>query len=563
MSIPPTSIQSADSRIADYGGAVGSARIERLLRDPRLMTSIVVLGVALRLWAYASNTSLYLDEILLARNILDLPMRQLVTQTLLFDQVAPRGFLLVERLATMIFGQGELALRLFPFVCAIASVILFRRVSERVLTGAASAAALLLFAIGVPFIRFGADVKQYEVDVAAAIVLLLLAFDLREREASKKSFVLFGMVGFGVIWFSQASVLVMAGLGLSLAADWLITRDGRAARGLFITVPLWAAASLVALIVGLHSMSASTRQFMHDFWAGGFLPLPLQLSVDLHWLWDRWTSLFEDATLLRYRWPTVFVMVAIVGFVGLWRQRRPVALLLLGPFFVCTAAAIAQQYPFRGRLVVWLLPSLLLVVAAGAEWLRRKTNFFHPIFGGVLVVVLLVPPVLALVAAPPPYEIEHHRELLGYLQQHSRPGDPVYVLQLQQIGMSFYGPRYGLRSSEWRTGVCDENETRPYIKDVDRYRGVPRLWVLSGSGRPLRPIHASVRHYLSTIGVKRDSLSLPSLTLGSVSIELYDLSDATRLGAATADSFPVPPMPTDPRLVCREWTRADFGTATH
>jgi hypothetical protein len=563
MSIPTISTQSADSRIADYTEATRSARIERLLRDPRLMTSIVVLGVTLRLWAYAPNTSLYLDEILLTRNILDLPIRQLLTQPLLLDQVAPRGFLLVERLAVMIFGQSELALRLFPFLCAVASMILFRRVAERALTGAAPAAALFLFAIGVPFIRFGADVKQYEVDVATAIVLVLLALDLLEREASTKSLVLFGMVGFGVIWFSQASVLVMAGLGLSLAVDWLITRDKIAARGLFITIPVWAAASLLALNVGFHSMSATTRQFMHDFWAGGFVPLPLRLSADLHWFWDRWTSLFEDATLLHYRWPAVFVMVAIVGFVGLWRQRRPVALLLLGPFIVCMAAAVAQQYPFRGRLMVWLLPSLLLVVAAGAEWLRRQTGSFHPVFGGALMIVLFVPPVLALAVAPPPYEIEHHRELLSYLKQHRGPGDPVYVLQLQQIGTSFYVPRYGLQRGEWRTGVCDENETRAYIKDVDRYRGVPRLWVLSGSGRPLRPVHASVRNYLSTIGVKRDSLSLPSLTLGSVSIELYDLSDATRLRAATADSFSVPPMPTDPRLVCREWTRPDFGTASH
>jgi hypothetical protein len=439
-------------------------------------------------------------------------------------------------------------------------VILFRRVAERVLAGAAPAAALSLLAIGVPFIRFGANVKQYEADIVVAIALLLLALDLREREASTNRLLLYGIVGFVVIWFSQASVLVMAGLGLSLSMEWLITRDRRVARGLLISIPMWAAASLVALVIGLHIMSATTRQFMHDFWAGGFVPWPLRLQADLHWFWDRWISLFDDATLLRYRRPAVFVVVAAVGIVELWRQRRPVALLLLGPFLVCLAAAVAHQYPFRGRLVVWLLPSLLLVVAAGVEWLRCKASFFHPVVGGALMMALLVPPVLALVAAPPPYEIEHHRELLSYLKEHRQPGDSIYVLQLQQIGTSFYGPRYGLLPSEWTAGVCDENEPRSYTKDVDRYRGVRRLSVLSGSGRPLRPIHAAVRYYLGTIGVKTDSLSLPSLTLGSVSIELYDLSDPTRLRAATADSFPRPPMPADPRPGCRGWTKADFGT---
>jgi hypothetical protein len=375
------------------------------------MTSIVLLGAALRVWAYASNTSLYLDEILLTRNILDLPVSHLLTQPLLLDQVSPRGFLLVERLALMIFDQGELALRLFPFVCAVVSVILFRRLAERTLTGAGPALSLLLFAIGVPFIRFGADVKPYEVDVAAAIGLLLLVLDRQEREASTKRL--------------------------------LLSRDRRTTRPLAITIPLWAAGCVVALLVGLRSMTPATCQFMHDFWAAGFLPLPLRLPAAFRWLGDRWASLFSDPTLLRYSWPEIFVVVALVGVVALWSRRRPVALLLPG---------------------------------------------------------------------------------------------------------------------EWTTGVCDENETRAYIKDVDRYRGVPRLWVLSGSGRPLRPVHAAVQSYLSSIGAKRDSVSLPSLTVGSVSIELYDLSDPTRLGATTADVFSVPPMPTDPRPGCREWTRPDFGT---
>ncbi len=48
----------------------------------------------------------------------------------------------------------------------------------------------------------------------------------------------------------------------------------------------------------------------------------------------------------------------------------------------------------------------------------------------------------------------------------------------------FYGPRFGLKPDEWVTGVCDRNETRPYIRDVDRYRGIRGLWVLSGGALP-------------------------------------------------------------------------------
>src|SRR5215468_10015329 len=105
----------------------GGAKIAASSYQARIMLFLVLLGIALRAWAYFRDTSLYLDEILLSRNILDLPMRVLLTKPLGLDQVAPRGFLLFERLSVAIFGPNEMALRLVPFLCGIASLFLFRR----------------------------------------------------------------------------------------------------------------------------------------------------------------------------------------------------------------------------------------------------------------------------------------------------------------------------------------------------------------------------------------------------------------------------------------------------
>jgi hypothetical protein len=237
-------------------------------------------------------------------------------------------------------------------------------------------------------------------------------------------------------------------------------------------------------------------------------------------------------------------------------MRRDVALLVLGPFVVAVAAAVAHQYPLRGRLMLYLVPSLFLLVGAGAGWLARAlSRRAHPTLGVALTTLLLVPPALALGRDPPPYEIEHSRSVFAYLQQARRPGDAVHVFPLSRIAALYYGPRYGLGLGEWTTSVCDRSDTRAYVRDVDRYRGQPRVWLLTAGVPPFRTARAAVRGYLSTIGVKRDSLVLPSLTFQSVSLELYDLSDSTRLRAADAASFPVRPMPTNPRPGCRPWAR--------
>jgi hypothetical protein len=529
------------------------ARLEGALRSARLATILVMLGVALRVWAWAGNPALSLDEILLSRNILGLTSRELVTQPLKLDQVAPRGFLLVEKAAVDVLGGNELALRLFPFLCGVAGVFLFRRLAERTLDGLAVPFALALFAIGVPFIKYGAEVKQYSVDVTATVLLLVLALGLRTPNVSTRRLVLIGAAGFVIIWFSQASVLVMGGIGVALALQWLLTRDRPTGRALLITIPLWAAASAVAIIAGLRSMTPTTREFMDDFWRGGFVPFPLGLST-VRWFWNQTLSLFTDVTLLHYRWPVVFTVAMVLGFVAVWRSRRDVALLLFGPLVAAIAAALAHQYPFRGRLMLYLVPIVLLAIAAGTELVRRSVSRLHPALGGAAMAALLVAPAIAIVDPLPPYELEHHRAVLAYLQKNRRPGDVVYVFPLSRIGMLFYGPRYGLQPSDWTTAACDRNDTRAFVRDVDRYRGTARLWVLTSATPAFRTARLALRGYLSTIGVKRDSLSLPSIA-GGVTLDLFDLSDPVRLESASADAFPVQPMPTNPRPGCRPWVR--------
>jgi hypothetical protein len=516
---------------------------------------LVMLGVGLRVWAYVGNRSFWLDEILLSRNIVALPLRSLLTEPLQLDQVAPRGFLLVEKLAVLAFGDSELVLRLFPFLCGITGLVLFRRVAERVLDGPAVPFAVGLFALGIPFIRYAAEVKQYGIDATVAVLVLLVALDLEERLASTRRLVLVGLIGAALGWISQASMLVMAGTGVALALRWLGARDRQTGRVLLISMPWWALGAVLAGAAGLRSMTPSTRDFMHGFWAQGFYPFPVRVGSGARWFMTQMASMFTDPSLLRYGLPAVFLLVGLVGFGVLWRTRRDTAVLLLASIAVALAAAVAHQYPFRGRLLCYLLPGILLTISAGVEWIRRQLSRGHGSLGWAAMLGLAVPPVIAIVTTPPPYDIEHHRDILAYLERHRQPGGVLYVFPLSRVGALFYGPRFGLAPGAWTTAVCDRDDTRAYLRDVDRFRGVRRLWVISAGAVVLRPAREAVRDYLSTIGVRRDALAFPSLMFRDSGIELYDLSDSTRLRAATAASFPVRPMPTNPPPGCRPWAR--------
>ena len=265
----------------------------------QLTTAFVVLGVALRVWNFVAVSSLWLDEILLSRNILGRGVWQLLTEPLQLDQVAPPGFLLVEKLTVLALGGHELSLRLFPFFCSIAGLFLFRKLAETTLQGIAAPIAMALFATSVPLIRFAAEVKQYECDATAAIVLLLLALRLRQRAGSRRFRVGAGLAGLAIVWFSQASVLVLCGLGAAFAILWLAARDRPALETLLITVPLWALACAAAVAAGARSMAPATRAFMYQFWGAGFPSRPLGWGA-FGWAWEATLSVFTDRTVELY-----------------------------------------------------------------------------------------------------------------------------------------------------------------------------------------------------------------------------------------------------------------------
>jgi 4-amino-4-deoxy-L-arabinose transferase-like glycosyltransferase len=527
-----------------------------LCRRPFLL-ALLVLGVALRLYQYACDTSLWFDELSVARNIAHRSAAQLLLEPLAYNQVAPVGFIVAEKLVSRVLGESDLALRLFPLLCGLLALPLFLRLAERLLDGYAVPFAVAVFAIGAPFLRFSAEVKQYGPDLAATLALSLMALSLREADSGRARCVLAGIAGAVLVWFSQATFFVMAGLGAALVLAWLRDRDAPTRRAIRTTIPIWAAASFAAIAVSVRHITPETRAFMDQFWRvrGSFFPWPVKQASDLLWLWDRVVQIFEDDMMLRYRWPVLYGYLVIAGMVLLWRRNRFGALVLLGPIGVTVLAAVAHQYPFRTRLILFLVPAFVLAVAQAAEGIRRLAARAHPFVGAILMAGLFAAPALALVETPPPYRVEDYKTVLAFLRAHWKAGDVVYVFPNPYGAMERYGAEYGVRREDYVVGGCWRDDLSPYLVDVDRLRGRSRVWFFASSVPPFHPARRTIERYLQTIGIGHEAIAVPSAKpLNPVSVQLFDLSDPARLSSASALTFRVESLG-ELRPLCGDWVK--------
>jgi hypothetical protein len=84
------------------------------------------------------------------------------------------------------------------------------------------------------------------------------------------------------------------------------------------------------------------------------------------------------------------VLLFLAGCLVMSRQKTTIFALLMAPFGFTLAATFLHQYPFHGRLVLFLVPAILIMLAAGADWFLERV----PGRGGRAVVfaaILLLP----------------------------------------------------------------------------------------------------------------------------------------------------------------------------
>lgn len=508
-----------------------------------LAVGLLLIGAGLRIGQYAIGAALWQDELALARNIVEKPIRELLTTPLDYTQVAPPGFLLLEKAAVASFGNNEYSLRLFPLIGALISLPLFAAVARRTLLPGAALLAIALFSMSPTLIGFGSQVKQYATDVAVVLVMTALTLRWWERRATDHAVseaVLLGTVGFVLVWFSHAAMLVIAGLGVVLLLEAACQRDRAALQKLTPIVILWALGIVGAAVWGFQSTSPSVRAYMEAYWAGGehFMPLPPQSIKDALWLWLEFFNFFRNQ--LHYPIPPLWVLLMLIGVLGLTRRRRWCALVLLAPVGVNLLASAARQYPFGDRVSLFLLPFILLLAVEGIDWVRQAVVAAWPSLGVSVLAIAAVVPAYALYAYYPVYSEQPMPEVLAYVQARRQPQDAVYVYHGAQHGVGYYGPRYELPLQAVVLGSCGDR--RRILGDLEQFRGRARLWVIiSHDVGPLK-VRETILGYLDTIGARRDSIVTRDRGRRlSSSAYLYDLSDPTRLRAASAESYTLPP----------------------
>ena len=482
---------------------------------------IILFGVILRTRQYIVNRSLWLDELLISLNIVNRSFVQL-TQPLDYNQKAPIGFLLLQKLSTQIFGIEEYSLRLLPLIAGIMALFLMYHVGKVYIGLPGTLFALGFLAVSVRPIYYASEVKQYSVDALVSLLLLFVAYKCLEPDSNVRHFVLLGITGLLSLWMSHPSLFVVTGISLVLGLDLLLRRDKTKVLWLAAVLLLWALSFIVLYFLSLRHLSGITQSI--NYWRDDFMPMPPWLEPA--WFIDAFSKMLGDFGFVKISISGAFF---ILGCLSLFFRKWQLGLIVILPFLITLVVSGFENYPFRGRLLLFIAPMIFILVAEGVERIRLILVKVDPWFAFVVWLILILffiykPFNTSIENFCYPKMREHSRPVVAYLSQNRQDTDTIYVYHGALPAFRYYGQWYGFDEVEYLEGIHSTREPEKYLEQLDALNLDGRVWFLFSHACKQECIvdeEAYFINYLDKKGVRLDKLQS-----SEASLYLYNLSKA-------------------------------------
>ncbi|MEM9019227.1 MAG: glycosyltransferase family 39 protein [Planctomycetota bacterium] len=461
---------------------------------------LIIVGSALRVWRAFVGLPMRIDEIRVAVNIEARGYGGLA-QPLDHQQGAPVGFLWLVETVVNLFGSVDWAYRLVPLLAGIGTMVIVPFLARQVVGRPGVVIATALAALSPWAIQYSSDLKQYSLDAMATGGVLFAAVVALSPRATWKSRLAFALVGATALFCSHSAMFVTAGTGLTLGIGALCRRQWREAGQLVGVAVFWGAA--LALLWWVNLRHISGRDDLMDYWDQDFMPLPPRTAAE--WGWYARAPMEWLNTSGYYFNPVVLVFV-FFGLFALRRHKR-LAGLLLAPVGLTLAASAAGEYPFANRMIAFLMPATILLLAVGfdwvmhtARWVGRVSNAIQPkfklLYRQVPELIALGLAVLSFVVTLPFSQI--NQPWMGGrfdvvrpmrdIQQNRQADEPIVLGNaLWWSYISWYAPRMGMPHDPGKPGFLNQRMPRdPADEYADQLRdnlaGYDRAWVLAADG---------------------------------------------------------------------------------
>lgn len=442
-----------------------------------LVISIIMVGVILRASKYLPAWSMRGDELAVTENLIKKSWGELMTKPLDSNQAAPVGFLLLEKLLVSAFGPLDYILRLPAMLAGCIALILLYSLLHRMGESHGTVFALLALAFGSFPIYYSSELKQYSTDVLIALLLLVLVYGHLHKETKARDFLKLGVLGALAICFSHPAIFMLAVIGpILLVHHWY---DSQKRWWTLLAGATWVFVFLILYWILLRHQTAS--EYLVTFWGNLQSYMPLRPWRNPAWFPNAWGHLLVNIAGFPRAAVLLLSVIYVVGVGSLLKARKwQWAAILVLPIAVNMIVSGFQKFPFHGRLILYLVPLVLVVLAIGIGALVRmipNRMAANLVFAGIAAFSVSSAVSTAnsyLITRE--YVVDDMKPVLAYMRDHAEKGDLAYLYHYAASGYAYYAPSYELGSIKTVRGKNHSQRAKRYDEELAALPRGQRIW---------------------------------------------------------------------------------------
>ena len=440
--------------------------------------AIIAVGLILRASKYLPAFSMRGDELAVTLNLANRSAMDLITKPLNYEQAAPFGFVLLVKTLISFFGPSEYVLRLVAFVAGCVALIMMQNLLSKTVGKYGNIFALASFAFGSYLIYYSAELKQYSSDVLLCVVLLLVFYHHLSKETSVKDFVFLAALGVFALSFSFPALFVLAGIGITLLVHYW--KDKQRLLWTIVAGTIWAATFLAIYFLLLRHQTQDS--YLITFWDNLLSFMPMPPWRELSWFPKALSGLFFIVAGLSSHLVLV-IPIYVLGLWGFWREKKwQWVLALTIPIGLNIMVSGFQKYPFHGRLILYTLPLIFIVLGKGIDFLLNliRNRGVANITFAVLIVLLLRPviPTATSFLVTHSYLQDDLKPVLAFLEENKQADDLVYLYHYVEPQYVYYAPFYHLDDLSFVVGQNNSADGKKYQEELAALPRDQRIWFI-------------------------------------------------------------------------------------
>jgi 4-amino-4-deoxy-L-arabinose transferase-like glycosyltransferase len=428
---------------------------------------LISIGCFFIIAQFLQDRGMWMDEAELVTNIINSSFSELF-KPFKNGQVAPILYLIFQKGLSGLFGNSDLTFRILPlFATFTSSFLLYSILKKLGVNKLITLLGIALFLNHPHIIYYSSEVKQYPIDVFAALSLIFIGLKIiNQDEMSKK--IWFALLAVPLFFISNITIIILVPTGLLLLLnDFKFHKKIKVST---IIVLLICSLSFVAyyfLFINNHS----NKSLMLSYWMGKGVPGKDVNSIIEIFTWSSKRVVKElFLRLLSYENFYVFSLSLISFLYCLFllvkEKKVKIITITLIPVFIHVLLAVLSLYPFWRRLILYMLPLYIIVLCAGFEILNscysKKRMLIYS-----LKIVASIYFIFNVFSNLRKFPMQHdtYKLAINYLNQEDYNDENILIFG-GKSGLSYYKEL----SNPYKDKIETIGNTRPYEELIEELR---------------------------------------------------------------------------------------------